>query len=402
MGLASAQETLGPNEFIRVRDVTLPDGLRVVAVEQPSASVVTLALAIDGGRGDEPEAGLALAAAETWFRTQIDPVVTVRGRYERVGALTETFVDADTTVFTTRVKPAGLPTALRLEWLRFAAPLEGVDEIAALTPGEAWQENRARHLDDVYQALFDESHPYRGLWRVPGDRPPFYLASAWVTETWLPESSTLVVAGPIDPETFLCDLHPVGCEVTPASVVETPLVLPEPTLTVKAKGERRREIGPLARGVEPTVLLAWALPGADTLGVLLPEIVFDRIQGELQAVLPKSRCRLETGRAAAAVVCELPADVDQDELDRTFRKGWDTRKLAKDVELWRTRRLNGLLGTSAEPSFPARLARHLRQGGEPGPYAGLLEDLAFDETAVEQLLEGPASYRSALWVRLGP
>lgn len=399
---AFAQDALGPAEFVKVRSTTLPDGLQVVAVEQPAASLVTLAVAIDGGRGDEPEPGLARAAGETWFQTDASPVSTVEQRYDRLGALTEVAVDADTTLFTTRVKPDRLPGALALEWKRFTGPLAGVDEIAPVTPKAARDAYLARHLDDVYQALFPEEHPYRDAWKPGSGRPPFYLASSWVLDSWRPETSTLVIAGPIDADTLLCELHPSGCQVAPAAVVEAPLVLPEPTITVKSKAARRREVGPLARGVDPTLLLAWSMPGSDTIGAALPALIHDRVEEELGAVVRGVRCAVRVGRAASTLICELPVDQDMAALDRELRKGWSTKKLAKDVELWRTRRMNGLLGSSAEPSFPQRLALHLREGGDPGPYAGALEDLAFDESAVEALLDGAVAYRSAVWVRLEP
>ncbi|MCA9571086.1 MAG: insulinase family protein, partial [Myxococcales bacterium] len=124
----ASEPVAGPSaEFVRARRVVLKDGLQVVVVEQPSAPLVTLAMALDGGRAREPEPGVARAAAETWFLTSATPTTSVRRRYDRMGAVTEVDVTTDHTLFVSRVLVDVLPAALTLEWLRLTEPLAGVD-----------------------------------------------------------------------------------------------------------------------------------------------------------------------------------------------------------------------------------------------------------------------------------
>ncbi len=381
---------VGPAEFIRFQRARFEDGLDVTVVEQPSAPVVTLAMVVDGGRADEPEPGVARVAAEAWPLTRVDPERTVADRYARMGAFTEVRVTLDHTVFITRVRPDRLDEALALEWLRLNGALHGVDAPPPSTP-----DPRAVRLGPVFQELFGEAHPYRDAWMDTGTEIPVYVASSWVRERWRPDRATLVVAGPVEADTLLCGIEPTACTVEEPRVVEAPLQLPEPTIRPPRIAVRAREVGPLQVGLGPGYLVAWALPGTTSIGRQLPRLVGSWIGGWLHA-----RCAVELGMRASAVVCTLPPDVERASLQRRFRRGWPIRKLGKEVARWRERAAGALLGSTASADFAPRLAVHLREGGEPVPYAGALADLAFDHRAVERLFDGAAAYEGALWVEL--
>jgi hypothetical protein len=393
----------GPAEFITVQSATLSDGLQVVAVQQPDARQVTLVMAIDGGRGDEPAAGLARSTAQTWFSGAATPVATVAEVYERLGATTDVDVTPDATVFTTRVPVASYGDALALEWRRFTGPLQDVDELAAVTREAAAEEYRAKYLDTLYATLYPEGHRYGGLYADPVAEHPVYLASSWVSASWRPDRATLVVVGPESPDTVLCGIEASACPVAQPAVVEAPLELPEPTLRVPPSEGSSRTVGPLAAGVDPTVLLGWALPGTDAIGEPLAVVTREHIVEALQAEVSEARCLpLELGREATTLVCLLPAEVDRDALDRAFRKGWPTKRLGKSLERWRERAMSELLGSTTTADFAQRMALHVRAGGDPVPYTGQLAALAFDEDALVDLLTGAVAWDRALWVTLGP
>lgn len=381
----------------------MPDGLQVVAVQDPSAAVVSIVMAIDGGRANEPAAGLSRAVAQTWFTGEATPVSTVAEMYDRIGATTSVSVTPEATVFTTRVPSAGVGDALLLEWFRFSGALKGVEALAPVTHEASVEEYRSKYLDSVYRSLYSEGHRYGSLYADPVSEHPLYVASAWVGEAWRPDRATLVIVSPKAPDAVLCALEPTACTVDTPEVVEAPLELPEPTMKVVSEAVRGQQVGPLSVGVDPTLLLGWALPGTDVVGAQLVEYVRQRVADDLSSAVSGSRCLdLELGREATTLVCTLPPDTERATVDKALRKGWSQKKLGKDVERWRSKQLGQLVGSTADADFAERLALHMRSGGTPAPYAGSLEDLAFGEEQVVVLLEGAASYDSASWIRLEP
>lgn len=390
----------GPAEFVEVQTATLHDGLEVVVVQAPSASVVSLATVIHGGRADEPAPGLAWSAAASWFDGRASPVLSVEQAYDRLGATTDLSVGPDHTVFTTVVPPDGLPGVLALEWLRLSEPLAGVDVLSPVTHDASRVEGQAALFEHVFRELYPAEHPYAELWARPTADHPVYLAASWVSEQWRGDNTTLVVHGPVDANQLICGLEPEACPVVPVRVVEPSVELPKASLELVVEPATGGRVGPLAVGVNSVRLVAWALPGTDAMGGLLAELVRERVQAGLREHT-QARCNLAPGRVATTLVCSVPVDADLDELGKATRKGWSTKKLAKDVQAWRERALGALLGSSAEADFPARLAAHVGAGGEPGPYAGGLRALAFDDGDVRTLLKA-ASWANGRVIELGP
>jgi zinc protease len=399
----------------RVRREVLPNGLRVVLVERPHASDVSVAVRYDAGRRDVPTglSGLASIAA----RLLSDGTRHMaHGESERLleaaGASSfACFTKTDNIGCDETVPPGALELALWMESERMGFPLDGVDAAAFEHEKSAFVEARRKEMHRplasldrfTADALWPAWHPYH-LARTATEGVDVKLADvrAYVT-TWLaPHNATIAVVGNFDASRALATITrlfgPIPDRPTP-----TRPTLPafEPPVVA------RTYVG--ARNVYPAVRLAWVTPalGApgdaelDFIGSIavrhLRRVFVER--GELRSV-----DAMQDSFASASVFSidvtgqaqQRPEDILAAIDVELGRLPLDGPALSRARAVWQT---NGLLGLEPTVGLARRLADH---PGAAHPASPL--DAAHARVTIASLAEAmrrwlPASRRAEIMVR---
>ncbi len=260
-----------------LRDFRFPSGLRVV-VEQDTRSPAVAVVAVVGAGGSSDPAGkegLAHVVEHLAFRSRHAGGPSMWTRLEASGAgHYNASTSLDYTSYETMGPKEALPTLLKMEGQRLAAPLAGVSpEVFAVerevVRNELRQRNETGYVGQVFSwmnaASFPVDHPYaRPIIGTHETLSALTLPDAqrFARAHYRPDNVTLVIAGDVD----LAAVEGTLRENLPEAWVGTgaPLAL-EPRLPAQAKAPSitpaQKSVPVYAAAVPtPEVYLSWVLP----------------------------------------------------------------------------------------------------------------------------------------------
>ncbi len=305
----------------------LASGLRVVTHHTPGSQQVVVASVVEGGRRGDPEGleGTAHLAEHLWFRARAAGTdVPVEGLLRGLAVENNAFTRIDETTFLSRGVRSDLETLLGLEAQRLGDPLAGVDDAALDLEREIVRHELAvRGVEDMSLAtealgdvLYPEGHPSRRFATQQQETLDAITLDDVRTyaETWYrPEHTTLFVVGDLPgegaPIALAHQLLPVGVRGEgapgPCPRAAAAGLPPEPV--------HQEMLVRSAYRADPTLLIAWSLPGAygqdgpaldvigTTAGLLL---AYSAAETGLLGVYPQ--CDVLDRVASSELLCRIP------------------------------------------------------------------------------------------------
>jgi zinc protease len=268
---------------LRMRDLRLPSGMRVVIQEDhrmPYAAVVTVVGAGSSHDYADKE-GLAHLVQHLAVRAAVTATVGLSATraLESFGAVRwQAYTARDHTVFFELVPKVSLEATLAMEARRILDPVAGVTpEIFSVEREVVRNELRERAemavsgqaLEWLALALFEPGHPYRRpLLGTHATLSSIALEDArrFAVEMYRPENVTMVIAGDIDISTadaLIVSTFPPNAIGDPKHPIDPPVrgaVAVEPPSPPDVKTLHQTALpGSIAR---PEVWIAWTLPGS--------------------------------------------------------------------------------------------------------------------------------------------
>jgi zinc protease len=280
------------------RSVCLESGLRVVLRVDHTMPTVALTTVVGAGSAQDPpgKEGLAHVAEHLWFRADAPDGSAVKDFIEVRGGFENALTTPDVTVFKTLLSSRYLGDALDLEAGRLADPLSGIDAAELDVEREVVRNEmrQRRHgslgggvlADDFYGRLFPADHPYARLGldhHESLDAIRLDDLRGFVARHYQPEAVTLLVHGDLDVDAVVDEitsrfpgvrLAEDDAHCAQRDNVATRQVPSPPDLSL-AEVE--------ASVAEPTLVLAWALPGDTGREQVLLEVVASEVQFALGA-----------------------------------------------------------------------------------------------------------------------
>ena len=198
-----------PGYNVETRSYNFPTGLRVLLQVDDSAPVVAVATVIDGGASTDPagKSGTAQLAEYLWFQSRPDGT-RIQDALYALGTKHYAQTRADHTSFLTIGPKESLPELLALESQRLSTGLEGVQppsflaarELIKQRPMLSGSDPFVQAVPHLYDRLFPADHPYGNI-RSPGeelDGINLEEVVAWAGENWSADQTTLLIAGDFD------------------------------------------------------------------------------------------------------------------------------------------------------------------------------------------------------------
>lgn len=268
-GSASAQQQTLKPPTLPIAESSLPNGMKIVLVEDHSAPVANVQVWYHVGSKEEKpnQKGFAHLFEHLMFKgsAHVKPQEHAQ-RITDLGGITNAYTKNDVTVYWETVPSNAIDLALWLE----------ADRMASLTVDEAnmkserqvvIEEKRLRYdnppLGQLSLLLFDEAyktHPYR--WRPIGSKEDLEAASladvkAFHDTYYVPNNATLVVAGDFDAKQIAASIQKYFGPI-PRGKGELPRwTTPEPPQTAERRLTNYDSKTPL-----PVVVSAFHIPGA--------------------------------------------------------------------------------------------------------------------------------------------
>jgi zinc protease len=384
-----------------------------VVQEDPSSDLVVVASVYgSGGTSETPgKEGLAHLIEHLAFRSRFDGF-PLWDHLKRMGALDfNAFTSEDVTGYYVAAHKDNLEKMLQLEAWRLGRTLEGVTaEEFAVEREVVRNERRQRHettinnelFEQVLHALFPKGHPLAGS--VGGTHDSLSNltledARAFVKAHYRPENCTIAVSGPVQIEEVrrLLGSWPgellfgPGGPAGPA-VAPRPPFAQRPQRDVPPPAETRllRHKGSLA---QPTLVVAWSLPGAHRQNSGLLQFAAQRVNMALALGLERDLYTdpdIESAGAfpmgfvdasVLAVQAALRPGADPEEARRRILDAvsgaWTGGSERVDTETLRWFSATALLSRIADPVGKAMgLAQHVTETGRTSYFKDGFEELA--------------------------
>ena len=251
---------------LRTRVTTLPNGLTVLTLADPTTPAVTFQMWVKVGSKDEARwTGLAHLFEHMMFRgTERLPPESHERMIEGRGGRVNAFTTADYTVYFEDVSPESLPLAIELEAERLAH-LRITEETLASEREVVLEERRLRTEDqpqgrafEALLALTFQAHPYRIPtigWRSDIEKVGVEPCRDFFHTYYAPNNIVIAIAGAFDEEQALARVRRAFGGFEPVSEIPR-----NPTLEPEQDGERRAQI--LFDVRSPLLVAAWHAPEA--------------------------------------------------------------------------------------------------------------------------------------------
>lgn len=420
----NAPKAAPPVIRVALIDYPLPSGLRVVFHEDAPRKVVEVATVVGAGAASDPQGkeGLAHLVEHLWFRARPSGGTSVRDRLSNLGASYNAFTADDYTEFVVAAPAGSLDTLLDLEARRLLDPLVGVTEEVFLVEREVVRnEMRERREANAHRIamgaarglLFPEGHRYRRL-DDGGSLDGLTLedARAFAAKWYRPANTTILVTGAIDRSTaggMVTAAFPYDLLAAPGAEPGGPIEVVKPSPRVAGKGEPPSPVpdrtaarirGPV---VNPTVVLAWSVPGAwrgqDAMVEMLAEVMTAAVGRLLYPELSGAErvegvwCDVRPGVEAGILSCSIEIVEGQDPekiAERAVDGLWALWGL-HGVE-WRESVFEGAMedymgriyAESATLSRTTSTAPYVHFTGTSGRFARMFSDLSLDDHRIRR------------------
>ena len=402
---------------IRVEELRLKSGLRILVQPDSSRPLVATALVIGTGSADDPrgQEGLAHFVEHLTYHARDASGTLRKDALWRLGVSFNAFTSQDETIYSAlgSSDAISLRAMLRTELERLATPLAGVP--ADLVPRERGViEAEIDEVADaphgpVYSRLtalaFPVGHPYeRPSGGTPESRGRIGLAEAqrFCTTHYVPTNATLVVAGDVTTDGLVAHLHDLMPDSLKASTDQPRKVAPGGSAVVPDAATSAGRT--LVRPVEaPTAFFVWALPpspGRDRwvsrMAALALNVELGRVSMVDGDMVPVS-CSAERKDRGDLLVC-VASLFDHAYLDKARAKVNEALHMLATSALadQRTRRLRpppnmipAMMFPALEPlsARAAGIAREYRATGAPDPISAEVEAARkMDVSRVQQTL----------------
>jgi zinc protease len=271
IALAAAVLAAGPaagltDPALETRVTTLPNGLTVLTLVDPSTPVVSFQMWVKVGSRDEARfTGLAHLFEHMMFRgTKRLPPESHERLIEGRGGRVNAFTTADHTVYYADVAPDALPLVIDLEAERLAN-LQITKETLDSERQVVLEERRLRTEDQpegrVFEALLGLTfiaHPYRVPtigWRSDIEKVDVETCRTFFDTYYAPNNVVIAIAGTFDEEATLAHLTRALSPLEPVAKIPR-----NPTEEPEQRGERRATVYFDVRS--PILAATWHAPKA--------------------------------------------------------------------------------------------------------------------------------------------
>jgi len=256
------------------QEACLASGLRLVTRHVPGSTQLGVATVIDGGRAGDPEGfeGAAHLVEHLWFRSHEGDGPAVEGVLRGLGAGNNGFTRIDESVYVTRSVAEDTAALLSLEARRLADPMAGIEqadldlerEIVRHELAVRGGEDHSLATEALGEALYPEGHPSRRFATQQQETLAGIELSAlqdYADRWYRPEHATMLLVGDLpaqgDPNAVALALLPPSLRGTgqtrPCNLLFVTRSPPDPL--------HREMIVRSAYRADPTLLVAWSLPG---------------------------------------------------------------------------------------------------------------------------------------------
>jgi zinc protease len=277
---------------LRITQSELPNGLRVVLVQDPKASEVQVTMRYQVGAGDDPvdQPGVAHLVEHLMFE-QVLGGESLFATLESVASSFNAYTRYDSTTYFARARREHLDRLLSIEAVRLGFRCTSITDSVfererAIVVNETRQRGSSSALRALYGALYPEHHPYR---HDIGGTPDRVLAisrqqaCAFADAYYAPRNAVLVISGDLDGSAVDAALAKFLGRI-PARAVGVRNPVPRP-----AANAQRVEVK--AQVDEKLVVLAWPLPvgaaGQARVRAIFPfavALVDDAVKGRVSGV----------------------------------------------------------------------------------------------------------------------
>lgn len=321
-------------------DLSLPSGLRVLVQEDHTQPMISAVMIVGSGSTADPvqKEGTAHLLEHLWFRSRHETLPPVEEALLQLGAAANATTSPDTTTFVTVAPKNALRAVMRLEALRLEQPLQGIEASELAAEREVVRQELRERVDNseghgltfLFNKLFPASHPYHrleGTTHDSLDSIDLEVLKAYAKAHYQPANVTLMISGDVSvPEVA----EALGATFPP-SLLEDPATPGAPIRRIELKP---RLTGPApeppppfhpelttvkGRVDRPTILMAWALPGAfrdqDAVMRLATQVLASKVRDGVNkdmsqlvnayAQFNQASCWLEPRIEASAAVCKI-------------------------------------------------------------------------------------------------
>jgi zinc protease len=356
---------------------TLPSGLRVVVVRDPTASEVQVTMRFPVGAAQDGQApGLAHLVEHLMFLPELEGQ-TLFTHLEDISTSFNAFTSFEATTYITRAREAALAQVLAIEAVRLGDRCRTVNDAAFAREREvvvaelAQRDQTTEVYGALHRALYPEGHPYRRAIGGTADSVRAITrdqACAFADRYYAPSNAVLVISGRLAPADVDAALARIAVPSDPRAASR-----PVPQQPPSARAQHLEVSAPIDDDV---LVVAWPLPldpelqaKVRAIGAALPRLVDEQVTG---AVVP-----IQLGDRGAPMfgIAVVPGDGE------TF---------AQVVE--RTRRgvekLPRIFTTSDRDNLDEVVFARVTQGAILGMYSMLEDGSSRDERLASYVAEG--------------
>jgi zinc protease len=275
-GLPQGVDSSGTPVPLAARELRCPSGLRVVVQRVPRTRVVSVAMLVGAGGGDDPADREGLAHLVEHLALRSTRAAGAALDLDALGVSENAETRFDATVYHAVGVGPTLPRMLAVMGRRLVSPLAGVDRSAFdVERGVVRNELRERtetgfggqQIAWLQASLFPSDHPCRRP--VGGTHASLSAlsldgAQKWAAEHYAPEATTLVITGDVDlagADALLRASLPAAAYGDPMAaragrqpVGSMPTAAPEPPAGPSLTHERLAIAG-------PEIVIGWSTPG---------------------------------------------------------------------------------------------------------------------------------------------
>jgi zinc protease len=287
---------------IAITRATLPNGLRVILVKDPSARDVQITMRYAVGDVNDPvgQDGVAHLVEHMMFETKIDTATkTVFAKLEAISTAFNGMTSHDATTYVERGAMDKLDAMLGVEMTRLVSPCStwtqaGFERERAAVANEQRENDQGRNLVGVLErAIFPVGHPYTRAGKtteVGVASLTLEQACAFADAHYTPGNAALVVAGNLS-ETDLGEAIDRTLGQLPARAATAPAV----DVTQDNPTRHLTSSAPLSF---PAVMLAWPLP-TDPAEQIRALAIAQRMESWIDTHTPGSTFQAQLGDARA-------------------------------------------------------------------------------------------------------
>jgi zinc protease len=339
----------------------LPNGMRVVLVQDPRAPDVHVTMRYQVGSIDDPPAqrGIAHLVEHLMFQ-QVLGAETLFTHLERSATEFNAFTAPDATTYVARARTAQLDKLLSVEAVRVGFRCTTISESAFVREREVVV-NELKQRDDavahaIHAAIYPANHPYAQPMAGTVDSVAAITreqACAFADAHYAPGNAVLVISGDIKTEQVNTALGKFLAKVQARPF--TPAIAVPP---VPAGGRKAEATAPIERGA---VIAAWPLPASPLLRAKLraiaTEIVVPEVDGRVRGTV--GMVELGDERAPMLAIAVRPAEGEKLE---DAAKGLEAGIDAVPLQLVKKSQLAKLVFDRVQQTALYRLYANLEDG----------------------------------------